>query len=457
MKALILAAGVGKRLSPYTDYSPKCLLDMGGMTLAQRMLKALKKAGVNHVYFVIGYLKEKIQQTFGNSFEGMKVEYLINDRYLEGSILSLWTAREVLKEDDFLIMDADVLFPPQLIQRLARSKHSNCLLLDDRFTDTDEEMKLGARGERVLTIARRLEEPYDKIGEGVGFLKVGRKSLDSLRNKLDEFYHQARVSCEYEELLNEWFKIEEVGYEYVGDLPWTEIDFQTDLKKAFKFVLPKIEALENVKKIVSVNRRLSDSLTKIFLKTSITPNQITALSFISGLLALFFFSRGAYIPGIVGALFFQLSHILDNCDGEVARAKHLSSLWGSWFDIAVDGIIHILLFPSIAWGLFREGASQNIFVLSCAASAGILITFVIFMTKRILRQGKDNSLIYIAPYPIKKRRKILEYLKAGDFSLLVLMVALGYFFTPFIWLSAFGANIFWVLVLLLNLEETSVE
>ncbi len=456
MKALIFAAGIGKRLSPYTDYAPKCMMEIGGLTLAERMLLCLKKIGVQDVYFVVGHLKEKIQNKLGSTFEDLNLHYLLNDRYREGSILSLWVARDILESDDFLIMDADVLFPIQALERMVQSKDPNCFLLDDRFVDSGEEMKLGVRGEQVLTIARKLEDSYDKVGEGVGFLKVSKESLPSLKKKLDEFYKQGRVSCEYEELFDEWLKEEKAGYETVGDLPWTEIDFEEDLKKALKIILPKIDRLENSRRMIPINRRLSGFLTKLLLKTSLTPNQITFMSLFSGLLALSSFIQGSYTLDVIGAFLFQVTYILDNCDGEVARAKGLSSPWGSWLDIGVDGLLHILLFPAIAWGLFKQGMSPNIFYWGGTASFGIVITFVIFMFKRVLKEKEKEDYVYI-PYPqVEKEIRFWHYFKAGDFSLMILFIALVGLFKPFVYLAAIGIHIFWMLVLVLKMEEAPV-
>ncbi|MBI1883825.1 MAG: NTP transferase domain-containing protein [Chlamydiae bacterium] len=455
MKALILAAGVGKRLSPYTDHSPKCVIEFGGTTLIERMLKCLKSAGVKEVYIVIGHLKEKIQKKVGESFGDLSIQYIVNPRYQEGSILSLYGAKDILKGDDFLIMDADVLFPLQALERLVHSRHANCLLLDQSFKDTAEEMKLGARDARVYEIARKMSQTYEKVGEGVGFLKVSQGSLPSLVAKLDEFYQKGRAACEYEDAMNEWFKIEKVGYEPVQDLPWTEVDFYEDLRKAWLQVLPKVEHLENSKNLVKpLNRRLSYFLTRLFLKTPIIPNQITVLSFLSGLVSLFFFSRGGYRNGLIGALFFQLFYVLDNCDGEVARAKALFSKWGGWMDIGCDGMIHALLFPSIAWGLCRQGNLETMRTLGWIASAGSVITFFIFMAKRFCkaREGK----LRLVPPREEAKFKILGYLKAGDFSIVLACFAILGAWQIFLWASAIGLHLFWISALLFHLEEASV-
>ncbi|MBI1870705.1 MAG: NTP transferase domain-containing protein [Chlamydiae bacterium] len=457
MKALILAAGVGKRLSPFTDHTPKCLIEMGGTTILERMLSCLEKVGIREVFIVVGHLKNKIFEKVGNSLGGLSISYIENDRYHEGGILSLWAARPILEKDDFLIMDADVLFPFPMLEKLIQSPHRNSFLLDENFQDTGEEMKLGIQRGQVCEISKNLSSSYEKVGEGIGFLKVGKENLPSLVSKLDTFYKRGQVTCEYETVLNEWIKSEKVGYTDIHGLPWTEIDFEEDLRKAWLRILPKVEKLEEAKKIKPLNRRLSSPITRFFLKTPLTPNMITLLSFFSGLIGLFFFSRGSYLTSLCGAIFFQLFYILDNCDGEVARAKHLSSRLGGWLDIGCDGIIHTLLFPLWAWGLYRASGQKAMLILGGISFIGVVVTVSIFMLKRIFNSKKIKEDVFkLSVKRMGLLAKVLEYLKQGDFSFLVLIVVFFNFREMFLWASAIGLHLFWIAILVFHLEEAPV-
>src|SRR5437016_873455 len=120
MKAIVLAAGIGKRFKGVTDQRPKCLIEIQGKTLLERTLGALGAAGVMEVVVVIGYRGEMIEEKIGAACAGVRVRYVFNARYEKGAILSLWSARAEF-DDDLLIMDADVLFPVTMIARLVRS------------------------------------------------------------------------------------------------------------------------------------------------------------------------------------------------------------------------------------------------------------------------------------------------------------------------------------------------
>src|SRR6185295_12658144 len=132
----------------------------------------LKNTGITKIIIVAGYEKEKIQSAVRDlTGQAEPVKFVENPEYRKGSILSLWTARKEFTED-LLIMDADVLFPDELLSRLVHSKHPSAFLLDPRSGSTGEEMMLMVKGDRVLRIARKVDGRYDLLGEGVGFLKV---------------------------------------------------------------------------------------------------------------------------------------------------------------------------------------------------------------------------------------------------------------------------------------------
>ncbi|MBI3073342.1 MAG: phosphocholine cytidylyltransferase family protein [Deltaproteobacteria bacterium] len=235
MKAIILAAGIGERLRPITDARPKCLVEVGGMPVFERMLATLKDLGVCDIVAVVGYRDEMIRKVGGK-----RVRYIQNDEYRLGNIVSVHKAAAELATD-CLLMDADVIAHPALYAKIIGSAHGSAFLMDRGFKDTGEEMKLGARHGRVLTIARRLEGDYDAVGEGVGFLKLNPKTGAAFATTIAEFVAAGKTKLEYENALDEFLKAHEVGYEEVAGLPWTEIDFVQDIAKAERDVLPRIE------------------------------------------------------------------------------------------------------------------------------------------------------------------------------------------------------------------------
>ncbi len=239
MKAIILAAGVGKRLWQVTQYRPKCLIDIGGQTLLRRHLTALAGVGIRRVDIVVGYKQEMIRAAVASESCGASVTFLVNERYHRGSISSLWIARTAL-DDDVIVMDADVLFHREILRRLVASPYDNALLMDETIKQTGEECMVVVEGGRVIALTKTLPERYDYAGEGVGFLRVRHADTPHVVASLRSCIDKGAWNMEYEDALQGYFRDVKVGHEKIGGLPWTEIDFLEDVRKAESDVLPRL-------------------------------------------------------------------------------------------------------------------------------------------------------------------------------------------------------------------------
>jgi len=244
VKAIVLAAGVARRLAPLTDHTHKCLLPVGGRSLLDRMLDALADNGVEETVLVVGHCEDQIRAAAGTRRGAMAIRYLANPDYQKGSILSLWCARATLLEADTLVMDADVLFPPVFLRRLIDVPAPSALLLDRGFADTGEEVKLYVVGDRVIALGKKVvPERWDVIGEGIGFFKCGRAHAPEYIRLLAESIQDTGGVNEYEDALHQLLARAPVGWVDVTGLPWTEVDFAEDLRRAEADVLPRLRAL----------------------------------------------------------------------------------------------------------------------------------------------------------------------------------------------------------------------
>ncbi len=239
MKAVILAAGVGKRLWPITQHKPKCLIEFEGRSLLHRYLESLASLGVRRATIVVGYKQEMIRAAVDGNSYGVSVEYLVNDRFHRGSISSLWIARTSL-DDDVIIMDADVLFHREILRRLVHSSSPNCLLMDETVKQRGEECMVVVQGGRVIALTKKMPARYDYAGEGVGFLRVRHADAPAVINSLKGYVDREIWDMEYEDGLLEFFGQVKVGHEKIGGLPWTEIDFPEDVARAERDILPKL-------------------------------------------------------------------------------------------------------------------------------------------------------------------------------------------------------------------------
>jgi choline kinase len=240
MKAIILAAGVGKRLAVVTKDRPKCLIEFGGRSLLTRYLDALLEAGVKAAALIVGHKQEVIHAAVGESHRGLALQYVLNDQYRRGSLYSLWLA-QVAFDDDLLIMDADVLCPASFVVRLVNSAHPNAILIDETVKQRSEERMAVIRGGRVVALTKRVpDEPADLTGEGVGFLKVTRADARRMLAAMEPFVAKGELDMEYEDTWEAFFRSVAVGYETVGGQPWIEIDFPEDIERAEREILPRL-------------------------------------------------------------------------------------------------------------------------------------------------------------------------------------------------------------------------
>jgi choline kinase len=243
MRAIILAAGVGWQLKPYTEAAPKCLLEIGGKSLLRRYLEAFRALDIPEAILVVGHLKEQIVAEAARGPAEVTVRCIENTQYPHGNILSLWQARDEF-DDDVLILDADVFFPQELLARLLASPDPNAIVVDERFQDSGEEQKVVCEDGWVIEVSKKVRNDPRVRGEAVGFLRLSADAALVLRGVLQEFIETGKDSLEYEETFRELAAEVPIGVVEVGDLPWVEIDLEEDLARARQELLPLVEALD---------------------------------------------------------------------------------------------------------------------------------------------------------------------------------------------------------------------
>lgn len=184
------------------------------------------------------------------------------------------------------------------------------------------------------------------------------------------------------------------------------------------------------------NRKCSKWITSALLQTPLTPNGVTVLAAFVGLLSGAVFAWGGYAAGIAGAMLFQLSAILDCCDGEVARLKFMESPFGEQLDVALDNVVHIGLYAGMGWAAYQSGWGLVAPALGGLAIVGNVAAFAVVQRVFRVREQLDAS---------RRRRveAILDRLVSRDFSVLILALALLGHVEWFLVLAAVGSNIFW--------------
>lgn len=130
MQAIILAAGMGKRLGEYTQNNTKCMVPVNGTPLIDRVMKQLSELSLKRVVIVVGYEGEKLMDYLGGEKNGLKIEYVNNPVYDKtNNIYSLALAKDKLLKDDTLLIESDLIFDDGMFNLLLENPFPNLALV----------------------------------------------------------------------------------------------------------------------------------------------------------------------------------------------------------------------------------------------------------------------------------------------------------------------------------------
>lgn len=224
--AVVLAAGVGRRLRPVTDSTPKTLVDIGGQPILAHVFDALDAANYESVTVVTGFEAAQIRAFCADrSDEDLSFEFVHSDAFRStNNLYSLWLARDRLREG-FTLVNSDTLFPTRSLRRL-RDADGSALLVDADRGEADEEMKVRTADGSVAAIGKDLD---DATGEYIGVSKFDSRGASALVRELDAFVDAGRTDEWYEAAFDRAFdRLDATAVDVDGE--WIEIDDHDDLR-----------------------------------------------------------------------------------------------------------------------------------------------------------------------------------------------------------------------------------
>ncbi|ALC26280.1 phosphocholine cytidylyltransferase family protein [Streptomyces bacillaris] len=237
MIGLVLAAGAGRRLRPYTDTLPKALVPVDGdKTVLDLTLANFAAVGLTEVAIVVGYRKEAVyaRKAELEATYGLTITLIDNDKAEEwNNAYSLWCARDVIKRG-VILANGDTVHPVSVEKTLleARGKGQKIILaLDTEKTLADEEMKVIVEEGKGVQRITKLMDPASATGEYIGVTLIEGEAAEELADALkttferdpDLYYEDG-----YQELANRGFTVDVAP---IGTVTWVEIDNHDDLKK----------------------------------------------------------------------------------------------------------------------------------------------------------------------------------------------------------------------------------
>jgi choline kinase len=231
--AVILVAGIGARLRPLTDDRPKALLDVGGETILHRAVRLLMACGVERIVLATGYRESAVR----DALREIPAEFVFchNEAFdrTQNSV-SLALCRAAVEGHSFYKLDGDVVFMPEVLQRLEQSEEPLAVAVDAARTVDAEAMKVRVNSARRIVAFGKAIPIEASAGESIGIERIEAAVSGRLFDALQSAIEAARTDLYYEDIYSELISAQALSAEAieVGDLAWTEVDTPEDLDRA---------------------------------------------------------------------------------------------------------------------------------------------------------------------------------------------------------------------------------
>ncbi|MBR4238081.1 MAG: aminotransferase class I/II-fold pyridoxal phosphate-dependent enzyme [Prevotella sp.] len=236
MQAIILAAGMGRRLGEYTRDNTKCMVPVNGTPLIDRLLTQLSALQLKRVVIVVGYQAQHLIRHIGDRYEGLNIEYVENPIYDKtNNIYSLSLAKEQLQADDTLLIESDLIFSDHLLQMIVSDERKNLALVAKYETWMDGTMVCLDKEQNIVNFVGKNAFNYDDAKDYYKTVNIYKFSKEFSQSKYVPFltaYTKAIGNNEYYEnvlriisLLNQ----HDLKALPIGNERWYEIDDKQDL------------------------------------------------------------------------------------------------------------------------------------------------------------------------------------------------------------------------------------
>ena len=402
---------------PVSDKDPEfesglLLEEIGGLTLILRTLLAAQRSGCSRIVVVADVSEETLE----------KLKKATVDRRLRSEVE--WVE---FNKDSF---DGDQL-PGEEFVRIP----ANCVFDSGTLRDLDL-----PRSGRAAVFG---ESGIVTCGEGIAGDVDPEVILDETR---------------WREQITQWREVGNVD-EVAEPSYWHRVGSRADLKVALGKIYGSLHdnegGLEGILDHL-ISRRFSLPLTKLFARTPLTPNLISVLGFLIGLVSLYCFTLAGYAPKLIGALLLQFSSFIDHVDGEIARLKFQQSRFGGILEMTLDQILHILLMLSIGIGVSRDLNNTVYIWLGAACLFGALMACIFVMINQ-LYETRILGLVTDAHEEVVESQtrfsKLVETFGTREFSYYLILVAALNLLPLLLWVFAFGSQVFWLILAFFYVKE----
>jgi len=412
-RALILAAGRGSRIGK--DES-KPLVPVLGVPLLARTLFTLEKAGITDAYVVVGYEGQRVRREIDAIRRlGLRVHWIENERWRESNGVSVLAAEAALtadaeEDESFVLTMADHVFEAGAVRRLrevAEKDRGLSLLVDRRVEevhDLEDATKVRTRDGRIQEIGKGLES-FDAVDTG---LFLATPALFRVLRTLDAGESPGPS------LSDGVLRLAQEGEAWVvpgGDLTWQDVDTPADVEEAERKLLGAWPKPTDGPVSRLINRPISLAISRRLAGTGITPNQISVLTLIMGLLAGLSAAVGGYAWWLASGLLFQVASILDGTDGELAILTFRTSPQGAWVDTVCDNVSYVAFLLGLLVGVHRADLPP-FYLWTGLAGLGAALLSLANINLYLLREGRSGSALSVR-YGFEEGEGIVQRVMRG--------------------------------------------
>lgn len=234
--ALLLAAGTGTRLQPLTLDAPKCLTEVGGIPILERLVNNLHAQGFKRLIVVIGHLGDCIQGFLQQHAGDMRVDYVVNPDYrTTNNLYSLWLARHQVKES-ILLVESDLVFESWMLDNMLQPDKIAISKILPWMNGTTVELGVDPELNRRVTAFRMGDDDCDPTRQykTVNLCSLSLNSWNKIEKTLGRYVSEGRLGEYYEAVFSEMVADGTQSFDAVFFDPerWYEIDTRADLKAA---------------------------------------------------------------------------------------------------------------------------------------------------------------------------------------------------------------------------------
>ena len=222
MKAIIMAAGIGKRLHALNINKPKCLITMGNTTLIRRSVDLLLSKGISDITVIVGFQANLIRNELDND-----VVYFNNPDFKStNSIKSLWYAKDLL-DGNILLLNGDIYYEPRILDYALNQTNPVVMLADSTRID-NADYRFSFSGDQIIQFGKHLTNE-ETDGEYVGIVRIDQSFIKTFKQTLEEMIASGKSNIWWEDVLYSFIANQvPIHYFDVAGAFWSEVDTLED-------------------------------------------------------------------------------------------------------------------------------------------------------------------------------------------------------------------------------------